>query len=301
MFSSRDSRPFGHRPSRRVRLRSLLTAAAMLTGALAMAPAAQAAGPAADPAQAPVSANAARSTNVVVHNQTGQGMQRVWTNLDHGCWTNGQLPVDYIPAGVTTSWASESCGALTGTEGSANFSVAGGQVQIHWNNPYAGSNSYSCDVPSGYYCQRRGGSGNNAGVEFTISGGPRTLAAPQPAAGPATIQAARSTQVTLNNSTGGLLARTDSGLSHGIWSDNQLPPVNIMPGQRGTWQSESDGFLTGTQGYATYQVQGGGHVTVQWNNPYSGSNSYSCTAPAGRTCTRTGGSGNNAAVAFTLS
>ncbi|MEU4154525.1 hypothetical protein [Streptomyces sp. NPDC026659] len=38
---------------------------------------------------------------------------------------------------------------------------------------------------------------------------------------------------------------------HGIWSENALPPSLINPSDSGSWQSESDGFMTGTEGLAT--------------------------------------------------
>lgn len=38
--------------------------------------------------------------------------------------------------------------------------------------------------------------------------------------------------------------------------------------------------MTGTEGEVQYLPAGAGNVTVHWNNPYAGSNSYSCTAPA---------------------
>ncbi|QRV32440.1 Crystal protein ET79 (plasmid) [Streptomyces californicus] len=306
--------------SSRTTIRSILTTAALLGSALALVPATHAVA-ATTPASAsstagafsgtgaesPVSTLAQRSTRITVTNSTGQGMQRVWSKLSHGCWTNDELPPDNIPAGRSTAFGSESCGLATGTEGETNFAVPGGQVEIRWNNPFVGSNSYSCTTPSGYYCSRSGGSGNNANVHFTIAYAGLRAAATTGAPGApvedgtVSAQAARSTHVTLNNNSGALLSRTDARLSWGIWSDNQLPAVNINPGNRSSWQSESDGFMTGTQGSVTYVVSTGGHVTVKWNNPYAGSNKYECIAPANRTCSYSGGSGDNATVSFTLS
>ncbi|MFF4590873.1 Crystal protein ET79 [Streptomyces sp. NPDC001388] len=292
---------------------SLSSAALVIGGLVAAVPSAHAAEPA-PAASAPSSASAgqdaarpaaapsaARSTGVTVNNYSGSGMQRVWAGLAHGCWTDGQLPTDYLPSGRSTAWGSQSCGFMTGTEGDADFAVDGGQVKIHWNNPWAGSNSYSCTVPDGYSCTRSGGSGDNANVTFTVTGGHQRLKALTKAHSPATVQAARSTYVTLNNNTGGLLGRSYDRLDGGIWTDNRLPPGNIPPGRSGSWQSESDGFMTGTEGEVQYLLAGAGYVTVHWNNPYVGSNSYSCTVPAHYTCSRTGGGGDNATVAFTVS
>jgi hypothetical protein len=82
--------------------------------------------------------------------------------------------------------------------------------------------------------------------------------------------AARSTHVTLKNRTRRNLTKTADNLDHGIWTDR--PPVII--GDRGEWESESDGILTGTEGRATYSIDGGGEVRLHWNNPFVGSNSY---------------------------
>jgi hypothetical protein len=82
--------------------------------------------------------------------------------------------------------------------------------------------------------------------------------------------AARSTHVTLNNRTGVNLSKTDDSLDHGIWTDR--PPTII--GDRGEWESESDGFATGTEGRVTYSIDGGGEVRLHWDNPFIGSNSY---------------------------
>ncbi|MFD5921354.1 Crystal protein ET79 [Kitasatospora sp. NPDC058201] len=288
--------------------KAVLSAALLLGGTLATVPAAHAAeaaptaAPSAAPSDAPAAVQAARSTRVTLVNQSGSQMVQSWENLSHGCWTNGELPLQYLFVGQSITWASESCGALTGTEGDVGYVVAGGSVSIHWNNPYLGSNSYSCTVPGGYSCERTGGGGNNAEVTFRIKGG-NTLAGTADANddGPDALQAARSTHVTLGNNTGHQLTRTYDSLSRGIWSTNQLPPGDIPAWHSGSWQSESDGFLTGTEGEVQYNLAGVGAVTVHWNNPYAGSNSYSCTVPVYYSCVRSGGSGNNAAVGFTVS
>ncbi len=114
--------------------------------------------------------------------------------------------------------------------------------------------------------------------------------------------AARSTNVTLQNNTTLTLTRTNANLSHGIWSQNLYPPQTIDSNSKGNWQSESDGFMTGTEGTVTYQfLNAAGSVTINWDNPYAGSNSYSHSVPKGYILEQTGGSGNNAVVTFTLS
>ncbi|MCX5148897.1 Crystal protein ET79 [Streptomyces sp. NPDC048550] len=272
--------------------------ASLAAGATALAPAALAA-PAAGPS--PVAASSARSTDVVFSNSTSQQLTRVSSSLPHGCWNNDSLPPDYIAKGITASWGSRSCGMLTGTEGYTTYRVTatGEQIKIHWNNPYTGSNSYNCDVPSGYTCSRSGGGGDNATVSFTLTGGPAAFKA-QAASTEVTAQAARSTVVRVINNSGTLLARTGAGLSHGIWTGNNLPPSLINPGAAATWESESEGVMTGTEGYANYTMAGGGTVSIRWDNPFSGSNKYQCNVPAPHRCTTSGGGGDNAFVTFAV-
>ncbi|MFF4498072.1 Crystal protein ET79 [Streptomyces sp. NPDC001546] len=283
----------------RARWAAALTAtAALAAGAIALAPSAQAA-PAAGPS--PVAASSARSTDVVFSNSTSQHLTRVSSSLPHGCWNNDALPPDYIAKGITTSWGSRSCGMLTGTEGYTTYRVTatGQQIKIHWNNPYAGSNSYACEVPAGYSCSRSGGGGDNATATFTLTGGPAALSAKAASAG-MKAQAARSTAVRVVNNSGTLLARTGAGLSHGIWTGNSLPPSLIGPGASATWESESEGVMTGTEGYANYTMAGGGTVSIRWDNPFSGSNKYQCQVPAPHRCTTSGGGGDNAYVTFAV-
>ena len=118
--------------------------------------------------------------------------------------------------------------------------------------------------------------------------------------------ASRSTHVTLTNATGSNLLRKSISLEHGVWTTR--PPQII--GDRGEWASESDGFMTGTEGHAVYTIEdGGGEVCLHWNNPFIGSNSYhhsvSPQAPSdgtgeGFSVIHLGGGGDNAAVEFQL-
>lgn len=113
---------------------------------------------------------------------------------------------------------------------------------------------------------------------------------------------ARSTTVTLQNTTSDTLTLTNAHLDGGIWSQNQYPPATISGDSKGTWMSESDGFMTGTQGSVTYQLpESQGSIYIEWDNPYVGGNSYKHTAPAGFEINQSGGSGDNAVVTFTLS
>lgn len=111
------------------------------------------------------------------------------------------------------------------------------------------------------------------------------------------IQAARSTRVTVVNKTTVEWTRVDAVLSHGTWTSQ--PPQTLAANASGTWQSESNGFLTGTEGWVVYGTEVG-QVEIYWNNPFSGSNNYKCRTPpsSGYSCRVTGGSGNNASATF---
>ncbi|MEU9077990.1 hypothetical protein [Kitasatospora sp. NPDC048538] len=124
-------------------------------------------GTAPPPAQASV--RAARSTTVVLNNTSDRALVLTSDNLDHGCWTHE--PPARIEAGASASWESESCGFMTGTEGSAFFAIdgeSGPDLRIHWDNPFYGSNSYSETVPSGYKINRTGGDGNDATATYAF-------------------------------------------------------------------------------------------------------------------------------------
>lgn len=90
-------------------------------------------------------------------------------------------------------------------------------------------------------------------------------------------------------------------LDHGEWSSGGMPPTTIPQGGFGHFGSESDGFLTGTQGSVSYTVSGESddhQATFYWDNPYIGGNSYSATAPPGYVGRPTGSDGDNSIVTF---
>ncbi|MEU3193319.1 hypothetical protein ABZ686_22400, partial [Streptomyces sp. NPDC006992] len=122
--------------------------------------------------------------------------------------------------------------------------------------------------------------------------------------------ATRSTHVTLENRAGRFnLRRTSQGLDHGEWTTK--PPLLI--GDRGEWESESNGFATGTEGSVTYQLEDVdglrmGEVSLHWDNPFIGANSYresvtpAATDPSGQgfSVVHVGGDGGNSHVTFKL-
>ncbi|WP_057176780.1 hypothetical protein [Paraburkholderia caribensis] len=72
--------------------------------------------------------------------------------------------------------------------------------------------------------------------------------------------AARSTEIALHNETDFPLVKIEDGLESGEWTDPWYPPAIIEPHRVGEWRSESDGFMTGTEGHVRYQFGSSGVV-----------------------------------------
>jgi hypothetical protein len=115
--------------------------------------------------------------------------------------------------------------------------------------------------------------------------------------------AARSVFVNFDNKSDVALIRDSGSLSHGIWTTQ--PPVRIEAGANVSWESESSGFATGTEGEVTYKIETGpgqtdGSAHFHWDNPFVGSNSYDEATPVGYKADRSGGDGDNATVNWTF-
>ncbi len=119
----------------------------------------------------------------------------------------------------------------------------------------------------------------------------------------------RSVNASMLNDTNVTLRLLTSSISlpHGEWVT--YPPANLAPGDTARWQTDSDGFMTGTEGSFTYQFIYIGEsepsietVKLYWDNPYVGGNGYSisCSVPAFKTG-YSGGDGDNATVTYTFS
>lgn len=113
--------------------------------------------------------------------------------------------------------------------------------------------------------------------------------------------ASRSVTVVLKNASSSHIYFASGSLSGGEW-DTSLPP-SIPPGTLVAWTSQSDGFMTGTQGTASFNLSAGLPVilTVNWDNPFYGSNSYSASATPPFNVGWQGGGGDNAVVVFNFS
>jgi hypothetical protein len=91
-------------------------------------------------------------------------------HLDHGRWV--VLPPQEIDQGQQGVWASVSSGLFTGTEGWAYFTIYGfddGDLQIHWDNPFIGGNTFECFPNAPLNCDMRSSGGNDASVTFELS------------------------------------------------------------------------------------------------------------------------------------
>lgn len=97
------------------------------------------------------------------------------------------------------------------------------------------------------------------------------------------------------------LVRKDFGLDHGIWSNDGgfVPPERIPHRSRARWESESNGFATGTQGHATY-TSSSGDVGFFWDDPFVGSNSFGVNHSPDIAANWGDISGNNAAITVTI-
>jgi hypothetical protein len=143
-------------------------------------------------------------------------------------------------------------------------------------------------------------------VAGLLAGG--VMASPADAStGTELARAARSVEVFLSNNTGCALRLVSARLDHGEWT--RQPPAEIRVGRLVSWESESNGIATGTEGEADYITHSCDvannntkRVHLHWNNPFVGGNSYDAagTDPAFHV-NIVGGSGHHAGVQFTFS
>ena len=109
--------------------------------------------------------------------------------------------------------------------------------------------------------------------------------------------ASRSVQVQFVNKSDVGLSRTGDNLDHGCWTTEA--PARIEANSTVTWESESCGVATGTEGEADYALDTGGTAHFHWDNPFVGSNSYDeSVSPVGYAASHSGGDGDNATVTW---
>ena len=116
--------------------------------------------------------------------------------------------------------------------------------------------------------------------------------------------AARSVSVTFRNQTTHPLELTYSQVMSGVWTLH--PKMYVSPGEEIYFGTASNGSMTGTSGTVRYDFTDiccyATYVTMTWNDPYVGSNSYKVGGllHGWFHVVQSGGSGNNAQVTFTL-
>jgi hypothetical protein len=113
--------------------------------------------------------------------------------------------------------------------------------------------------------------------------------------------AARSVRAFIHNETNSDLTLIREEVPDGEWGAGR-PPSRIPAWMTAPMGSESDGFLTGTEARATYQIGGDPSQTiyVHWNNPFSGDNSYHTNTDPAHDSFYTAISGNHAVVNYVL-
>ncbi|MEZ5844637.1 MAG: aegerolysin family protein [Hyphomicrobiaceae bacterium] len=104
----------------------------------------------------------------------------------------------------------------------------------------------------------------------------------------------RSVQLHFQNATQATLNIVTNKLLWGKWSTQDKPPQVVKSNGKVQFGSESDGFMTGTEGYVEFAMTTEpGIVRISWDNPFFGSNSGSCSAPKGYVCQMSNISENN--------
>src|SRR5262249_16154802 len=87
------------------------------------------------------------------------------------------------------------------------------------------------------------------------------------------------------------------------WTNDVEPPTRIEAGATVTWESESCGIATGTEGEVVYKLEGTVITTqLHWDDPFIGSNSADITPldSVGFHTTASINSGNNTTASFSI-
>src|SRR6478672_5498069 len=82
---------------------------------------------------------------------------------------------------------------------------------------------------------------------------------------------ARSVSININNLTAFALTKIEEEVDHGAWTNDNPPPQTIAPHTRIYFEGESDGIMTGTEGYVRYHIEDGlnSDFYFHWDNPYA--------------------------------
>ena len=191
---------------------------------------------------------AARSTVVELLNGTGYQLGLVQASAE-GAW-NGPPPPQTIEPGAFVRWTSESNETFTGTEGRAEYAVggSGASIHLHWDNPFAGGNSYDEQAPPGLRLQRSGGGGDDATILWRLDqtagfwGQLATRPGPSVVLGPAWLLTDGRVMAKQVNSAACWALTPDA---HGSYAGGTWRQVSAMQGDRKWFSSAvlSDGRL----------------------------------------------------------
>ncbi|KAF4951374.1 hypothetical protein FGADI_7572 [Fusarium gaditjirri] len=108
---------------------------------------------------------------------------------------------------------------------------------------------------------------------------------------------ARSTSITIENRTSHDFHDGFGSLVHGEW--NQNVPAAIPKGQSADMGAESDGIMSGDEGWVHFKSDAG-DLKFHFDNPYIGSNSYDTTGPDRFNITSSGGDGDECHITWTV-
>lgn len=94
--------------------------------------------------------------------------------------------------------------------------------------------------------------------------------------------AARETRLTIHNATKFTLTQLRSWVCDGKETPSLPLPASIPSGTMVVWQTESDTFMQGTEGWAKFQAspieKAGDIVTIYWDNPFVGNTFFGFAA-----------------------
>lgn len=111
---------------------------------------------------------AARSVVITFDNQTSQNLTLNAQGLSHGIWATP--PPSSIGPNSSATFEADSNGFLTGVQGNVTYQSTGSQpVNLVFDNPFAGSSSYSGDTAVEYTLSTSVNGGNNATVTYTLN------------------------------------------------------------------------------------------------------------------------------------
>ncbi len=111
----------------------------------------------------------AREVHITVINVSNTELQvESKTYLNHGEWIT--TPTNVPNNGMAVNFRADSDGFATGVEGTIYYSVPGGELQMYFDDPYAGADGFNGKSTAEHYDVRAiGGSGNVCNVTYLVT------------------------------------------------------------------------------------------------------------------------------------